>query len=212
MYDALCIGASQVVKNPPANARDTRDMGSIPGSGRSPGGGYGNPFQYSYLENLMDRGPWRVTVHRITKSWTRLKWHSMYHKRGLHSTPQKAADSFTLGCEDMITNEIREWSLWGISSYHGGSDSKQSVCNARDLGWIPGSGRSTGEVNGYPLQYSFLENPTDRGAQWVTVHGVAKSQTWMSTHYCIIILTNTPLLVWLKPCPNMHVTIFPSRI
>ena len=57
-----------MIKNLPANARDTRDMGSIPGSGRSPGGGYGNPFQYSYLENLMDRGTWRVMVHRVTKS------------------------------------------------------------------------------------------------------------------------------------------------
>ena len=46
-----------VVKNPPANARDTRDSGSIPGSGISPGVGNGNPLQYSYLENSMDRGP-----------------------------------------------------------------------------------------------------------------------------------------------------------
>ena len=47
-----------VVENPPANAGDIRDMGLIPGSGRSPGGGYGNPLQYSCLENLMDRGGW----------------------------------------------------------------------------------------------------------------------------------------------------------
>ena len=46
---------------------------SIPGSGRSPGGGHGNPLQYSCLENLMDRGAWRTTVHRVSKSWTRLK-------------------------------------------------------------------------------------------------------------------------------------------
>ena len=59
--------ASQV-KNPPANARD---MGSIPGLGRSPGGGHGNPRQYSCLENPMDRGAWRATVHRISKSQTR---------------------------------------------------------------------------------------------------------------------------------------------
>ena len=44
------------------------------GLGRSPGGGHGNPLQYSYLENPMDRGPWRVIVHKVTKSWTRLKW------------------------------------------------------------------------------------------------------------------------------------------
>ena len=65
--------ASQValmVKNPPASAGDVRDAGLIPGSGRSPGGGQGNPLQYSYLENSKDRGVWWVTVHRATKSWT----------------------------------------------------------------------------------------------------------------------------------------------
>ena len=49
-----------VVKNPPANAGDIRDAGSIPGSGRSPGGEHGNPFQYSCLKNLMDRGAWHT--------------------------------------------------------------------------------------------------------------------------------------------------------
>ena len=48
------------------------DLGSIPGLARSPEGGHGNPLQYSCLENSMDRGAWRVTVHRIAKSWTRL--------------------------------------------------------------------------------------------------------------------------------------------
>ena len=62
--------ASQValmLKNPPAN---TVDMGSIPGLGRPPGGGRGDPLQCSCLENLMDRGAWRATVHGVTKSWT----------------------------------------------------------------------------------------------------------------------------------------------
>ena len=57
-------------KNLPTNAGDARDMGSIPGSGRSPGGGHGNPLQYSCLENPMDRGALRATVHRVTKSQT----------------------------------------------------------------------------------------------------------------------------------------------
>ena len=56
-----------VVKNPPANARDVRDVGLIPGSGRSPGEGNGNPLQYSCLENYMDRGTWQATVHGVTK-------------------------------------------------------------------------------------------------------------------------------------------------
>ena len=59
-----------VVKNPPANARDTGDAGSIPGSGRSSGGGNGNPLQYSCQENPMERGAWMATVHGVTKSWT----------------------------------------------------------------------------------------------------------------------------------------------
>ena len=57
--------SGSVVKNLPTNAGDT---GSIPGLGRSPGEGHGNPLQYSFLENPMDRGPWRATVHEVTES------------------------------------------------------------------------------------------------------------------------------------------------
>ena len=64
-----------------------------------------------------------------------------------------------------------------IYDFPGGSDGKASAYNAGDLGWIPGSGRSPGEGNGNPLQYSCLENPMDGGAWWATVHGVAKSWT-----------------------------------
>ena len=59
----------------------------------------------------------------------------------------------------------------------GGSDGKESACNAQDPGSIPGSGRSPGEENDYPLQYSCLENSTDRGTWRATVHGVTKSWT-----------------------------------
>ena len=61
---------ARVVKNPPANAGDLRDMGSIPGSGRSPGGGHGDLLQYSCLENPLDRGAWQATVHGVTQSQT----------------------------------------------------------------------------------------------------------------------------------------------
>ena len=61
--------------------------------------------------------------------------------------------------------------------FKGGSDGKESACNAEDLGLIPGLGRSPGEGNGYPFQYSYLENFMDRGALQATVHGVAKSRT-----------------------------------
>ena len=59
-----------VVKKPPASAGDVRDVGSIPGLGKSPGGRHDNPLQYSCLENPMDRGAWRATVHRVANSWT----------------------------------------------------------------------------------------------------------------------------------------------
>ena len=65
--------ASGPVKNLPANAGDVGDVGSIPGSGRSPGGGNGNPLQYSCLKNPNDRGAWQATVHRAAKSQTGLK-------------------------------------------------------------------------------------------------------------------------------------------
>ena len=55
------------------NARDAEEVSSIPESGRSPGGGIGNPLQYSCLENSVDIGAWRATVHTVTKSWTPLK-------------------------------------------------------------------------------------------------------------------------------------------
>ena len=57
-----------VVKNLPANAGDIKNAGSIPGLGRSPRGGHGNPLQYSCLENPMDRGAWRATIHGVAKS------------------------------------------------------------------------------------------------------------------------------------------------
>ena len=80
MYVCVCVyiyiyntqyWASQVmllIKNLPTNAGDIRDVGPIPESGRAPGGGHGNPLQYSCLENPMDRGAWRAMVHRATES------------------------------------------------------------------------------------------------------------------------------------------------
>ena len=61
-----------MVKNPPASARDTGDVGSVPGSGRSPGGEDGHPLQYSCLGNPTDRGAWWAIVRGVAKSWTRL--------------------------------------------------------------------------------------------------------------------------------------------
>ena len=95
--------------------------------------------------------------------------------------------------------EVMEWLDWiklaffffFKDKYSCGSEVKASACNAGDLGSIPGSGRSPGEENGNPLQYPCLENPTDGGAWWVTVHGVAKSWTRLSDFTTIL------LLLWL---------------
>ena len=82
---------------------------------------------------------------------------------------------------DFKTVRGKVWVLMAtVLGFPGGSDSKESVCNAGYLGLIPGLGRSPGGGHGNPLQYSCLENPVDRGAQQAAVHGVAKSQTRLS--------------------------------
>ena len=82
-----------VVKNPPANAGDIRNVGFTPGLRRSAGGEHGNPLQYSWLENSMDRGVWWATVHGIAKSWTRLSTHTYTHT---HSRDNSALNSILL--------------------------------------------------------------------------------------------------------------------
>ena len=74
---------AQVLKNSPANAGDIRDVGSIPGSGRSPGGGHANPLQYSCLENPMDRGAWQAIAHGVAKTRTQLTQVSTQHTHSL---------------------------------------------------------------------------------------------------------------------------------
>ena len=79
-----------------------------------------------------------------------------------------------------------------VLGFPGGSEVKASAWNAGDLGLILGSGRSPGEGNGTPLQYSCLENPVEGGAWWATVHGVAKSRTRLSdfTFFSFLLLIN----------------------
>ena len=122
-----------------ASACNAGDPGSIPGLGRSPGEGNDNPLQYSCLENPMDRGIWRATVHWVAKSWTQLSdW-----------TELKINSLFQL-CVFHLTRD-----------FPGGSDGDS--CSAGDLASIPVLGRSPGEGNDNPLQYSCLGNPMDRG-------------------------------------------------
>ena len=103
-------------------------LGSIPGLESSPGEGNGYPLQYSCLENPMDRETWWATVHEVAKSWI---WLSVYYCH------------FSRNCFIYI---------YGFS---GSSVAKESACNAGDPSSIPGSGRSTGEGIGSPLQYSW---------------------------------------------------------
>ena len=90
--------------------------------------------------------------------------------------------------------------------FPGGSAGKESACNVGDLDSIPGLGRSPGKGNGYPLQYSGLENSMDRGAWQAAVHGVAKSQTRLRdfTFTLIFLLKNGyvyVLMLWGKTSP-----------
>ena len=112
-------------------------------------------------------------------------------------------------------------SVSGPSCLPAGSEVKASACSAGDLGLIPESGRSPGEGNGNPLQYSCLENPMEGGAWWATAHGVAKSRTRLSgfpslhlNHYYPKYLKDvfpviTQLLPSQKPGVQHHLPFFP---
>ena len=80
---------------------------------------------------------------------------------------------------DLKSQLLKNWNSKHNLGFPGGSDGKESACNLGDLGSIPGLGRSPGGGHSNPLQRSCLENPMDRRAWWATVHGVAKSWTWL---------------------------------
>ena len=90
-----------MVKNPPANTGDRRDARLIPGSGRSPGGGHGNPLQYSCLENSMDREVWRSIVHRVAESDTTEATCTAQH------TTHTVAPPFLPTTEKLISSNIK---------------------------------------------------------------------------------------------------------
>ena len=151
--DVACTWASRavlVVKNPPASSGDIGNTGSVPGSGRCPGGGHGNPLQYSCLESPRDRGTWQPTVRGVTR---------------VGHDSEKTTNVYLFYFQFVVIKNKAVINIF-ISTW-----------NVRDLGPIPGLGRSPGDGNGNPLQYSGLENSMDREACWATVHGVTKSRT-----------------------------------
>ncbi|CAI9154028.1 unnamed protein product [Rangifer tarandus platyrhynchus] len=121
----------------------------------------------------MDCSPPDSSVHGILQART-LQWVTISFSRPDHQHPAKA-----LKVDTAVKREILSVA-WG---FPGGSDGKESVCNAKDLGSIPGLGRSPGEENSNPLQYSCLETSTDRGTWRATVHRVAESWTRLSDFY-----------------------------
>ena len=122
-----------VVKNPPASAGDVRDASSIPGSERSPGGGHGNPLQYSCLENPMGRGAWRAIVHRVAESRT---WLSdlacrdtpmMCGECVVHSTSHSWRPSLTQIPQDQL------WPQCPVSRQRKDSRERISLLNPKDV-------------------------------------------------------------------------------
>ena len=116
-----------------------------------------------------------------------LSFHTLYHSGGsnLHSHQKSTTASISPPKQHLGQHMLTAASPW--TGFPGGSDSKESTCNAGDLSLIPGWGRFPGEGNGNPLLYSYLEKPMDRGAWWITVHGFAEldttEQLMLSLHF-----------------------------
>ena len=121
-------------------------------------------LQYPCLENLMDRGAWWAAVPGGCKE--------------LGTTEQLTLTYLPLNSRtvNMWQSEMSLVLLMDKEGFPGSSDGKESACNTRDLSSIPGSGRSTGESNGNPLQYSCLENATDRGASRASQENQTRTQ------------------------------------
>ena len=101
-----------LVENLPANVGDTGDTSSIHGSGKSPGGGHGNPLQYSCLENAMGRGAWWATVRRVAKSQTLLKRLNTHTHTYIKHIPTQMPALFLVAVEKLLLKAI--WKYEGI--------------------------------------------------------------------------------------------------
>jgi len=153
-------------------------------------------------EIVKGRETWCAAVHGVSKSWNNLQqknnnifitrhfqwniifWYSFCSDIGVIFLIRKIKNKFG----DIKPNSNLKTVCNILMGFPGGSDSKESACSSGDLGLIPASGRSPGEGNDKPFQYSCLENPVDRGAWQATIHGVAKSQTRLS-YFTFFLLT-----------------------
>ena len=123
-------------KESASNAGNVRDMNSIPGLGRFPGEGHGNPLQYSCLENPLDRGAWWATVHRIAKSWTWPKWLSTHAQMDRFSSVAQSCPTLCdpMDCSppgSLVHGIFQAWILeWVAISFSRGSS------RPRDQTWV----------------------------------------------------------------------------
>ena len=138
-----------------------------------------------FQELVMDTEPWCAAVHGVTKSWTwpsELNWILFcLKKEGNYNICRNTGEPSRRDFKWTKASHTKTNNTWfSFKGFPGGTEAKASARSAGDPGLIPGLGRSPGEGNGNPLQYSCLKNPMDRGAWWATVHGVAKSRTRLS--------------------------------
>ena len=129
-----------------------------------------------HVKAVRNREVWHWHKHRCINQWNRIEnqeinlcWYGqlIYNKEARSIQQEKP-------------HLLNKWFLENHLGFSGGSNGEESTCNAGDPGLIPRLGKFSGEGNGYPLQYSCLENSKDREAWWATVHGVAKRQTQLS--------------------------------
>ena len=183
--------------------QETWDTGSVPGLGRPPGGGHGNPLQYSCLENP----PWTEEPGGLQPLWLQRVAHNWSDLANTHTHTH--INVYTHTHTYIHTHTHTHIYICTHTHIKKGfpcsSAGKETACSVGDLGLIPGSRRSLGGRHGNPLQYSYLENSMDRGTWRATVHRVTQcwiSLKWLGMHTHTH--TSKPPHLLLSPAPGNH--------